>query len=164
MAQDLEKFAYSFAHGILRVNERQFTDVNNVAVSQDLIEAAVYGTDIRPLKRSVGQMSLGQGQIVFSDLGEAFEFYKALGDSPFMTIFSVTWQLARPPADVRELEALGCRLTKIGVDHSAGADALGLVAPFSFLKLKADGREFALDPKSLLQGLINVGQALTNLL
>lgn len=146
------------------MDERQFTDVNNVAVSQELTEAAVYGTDIRPLKRSVGQLSMGQGQIVFSDLGEAFEFYAALGDDPFMKLFAVTWQLARPPADVRELEAQSCRLLRVGVDHSAGAEALGLVAPFSFLKLKADGREFALDPKSLIQKALNVGQALTNLL
>lgn len=164
MSVELEKFAYSFAHGILRVNERQFTDVNNVTVSQELTEAAVYGTDYRPLKRSVGQLSLGSGQLQFSDMGEAGDFYTALGDDPFMSIFSVTWQLARPPADIREFEALGCRLTRVGVDHSAGAEALGAVAPFSFLKLKVDGREFALDPKSLIQKGLNVGQALANLL
>lgn len=164
MSVDLERFAYSFAHGILRVNERQFTDINNVSVSQELTEAAVYGTDFRPLKRSVGQLGMGQGQLVFSEMGEAIDFYQSLGDDPFMGIFSVSWQLARPPADVVDFEALGCRLLRVGVDHSAGAEALQAVAPFSFLKLKVDGREFALDPKSLIQKGLNVAQALTNLL
>lgn len=164
MAVELEKFAYSFAHGILRVDERQFTDVSNVAINQELQEAAVYGTDFRPLKRSVGQLGLGQGQLMFSDMGEAADFWFALGEDPFMKIFSITWQLARPPADVREFEAQGCRLTRIGIDHSAGPEALGAAVPFSFLKLKVDGREFALDPKSLIQKGLNVAQALTNLL
>jgi hypothetical protein len=164
LAQDLTTFAYSFAHGILRVNERQFTDLSNVTVSQELVEAAVYGTDFRPLKRSLGQLQMGQGQLVFSELGEAIDFYDSLGQDTMSSIFSVTWQLARPPADVREFEALGCRLIRIGVDHSAGAEALSLVAPFSFLKLKYNGREFSLDPKSLIQKGLNVAQALTNLL
>lgn len=163
MALDLEKFAYSFSHGIIRVDERQFTDIDNIQLSQELTEAAVYGTDMRPLKRSVGQLGLGQGAVKFSDMGEAGDFFFALGDEPFTRIFTVHYQLARG-LDLREFEALGCRITRFGVDHSAGAEALGTVVPFSFLKLKVDGREFALDPKSLIQGLLNVGQAITNLL
>lgn len=163
MALDLEKPAYSFGHAIIRVDERQFTDIDNVQLSQELTEAAVYGTDFRPLKRSLGQLGLGQGQLKFSDMGEAGDFYFALGDDPFSKIFTVSYVLARG-ADIREFEAQGCRLTRVSIDHSAGAEALGAVAPFSFLKLKVDGREFALDPKSLIQKGINVAQALTNLL
>ncbi len=163
MALDLEKPAYSFSHAIIRVDERQFTDIDNIQISQDLTEAAVYGTDMRPLKRSVGQLGLGQGAFKFSDMGEAGDFYFALGDDPLLKIFSVTYQLARG-ADLREFECQGCRIVRIGIDHSAGAEALGMVYPFSFLKLKVDGREFALDPKSLIQKGLNVAQALTNLL
>ena len=163
MALELEKLAYSFSHAIIRVNERQFTDINNVQISQDLTESAVYGTDMRPLKRSVGQLGMGQGQLVFSDMGEAGDFYFSLGDQPFMQIWSLTYQLARPPADLREIECLSCRILKVGIDHSAGAEALGATVPFSFLVMKVDGREFALDPKSLLQKGLNVGQAILNL-
>jgi len=163
LALDLERPAYSFSHAIIRVDERQFTDIDNIQLSQELTEAAVYGTDFRPLKRSVGQLGLGQGQLKFSDMGEAGDFLFALGDDPLHKIFTVSYVLARG-ADIREVEAQGCRMTRIGIDHSAGAEALGTVFPFSFLKLKVDGREFALDPKSLLQKGINVAQALTNLL
>jgi hypothetical protein len=174
LALDLERYAYSFSHAIVRVNERQFTDITNVQISQDLTESAVYGTDMRPLKRSVGQLSMGQGQLQFSDMGEAGDFFFALGgqsgtlqsssSQPFMATWSLTYQLARPPADVREIECLSCRILKFGIDHSAGAEALGCTVPFSFLAMKVDGREFALDPKSLLQKGLNVGQALVNLL
>lgn len=163
MSQDLTKFAYSFSHGIIRVDERQFTDIDNIALSQELTEAAVYGTDARPLKRSAGQFGLGQGQLKFSDMGEAGDFFFALGDDPFFKLFTVTYQLARG-SDLREFEALGCRIVKLGIDHSAGAEAVSMVYPFSFLKLRVDGREFALDPKSLIQKGLNVAQALTNLL
>jgi hypothetical protein len=163
MALDLQRPAYSFSHAIIRVDERQFTDIDNIQLSQELTEAAVYGTDARPLKRSVGQFGLGQGQVKFSDMGEAGDFFFALGDDPFSTIFTVTYQLARG-IDLREFEALGCRITRVGIDHSAGAEALSMVYPFSFLKLKVDGREFALDPKTLIQKGLNVAQALTNLL
>jgi len=160
MALELEKLAYSFAHAVVRVNERQFTDINNVQIEQELTEAAVYGTGMGPMKRSVGQLSMGRGQLVFSDMGEAGDFYFSLGEAPVMTLWSLTYQLARPPADVREIECLSCRVLKTAIDHSAGAEALGMVVPFSFLKMKLDGREMTLDPRVLLQKGLNVGQAL----
>jgi hypothetical protein len=83
MAVELVQYAYSFSHAIVTANERQYTDISAVSISQELTESAVYGTDIRPMKRSVGQLSMGRGQLTFSDMGEAIDFYKALGDEPF---------------------------------------------------------------------------------
>ena len=53
MAIDHVNYAFSFAHAIVRVNDRQFVGVQSVSVNQELTESAIYGTDARPLKRTV---------------------------------------------------------------------------------------------------------------
>ena len=80
MAIDYETYAFSFSHAIVKLNETQFTAISAVSFSQDVERAAVYGTDRKPLKRSAGQLSLGEGTITFSDLEEGMSFYSALGD------------------------------------------------------------------------------------
>jgi hypothetical protein len=164
MALDLVGFAYSFSHAIVRVNERQFTDVSAVSISQELTEAAVYGTDARPMKRSVGQLSMGQGQLTFSDMGEATDFFATLGDEPFMALWALDYALTKPDGSFRSVECLSCRLTSFGIEHQAGGDALGMNFPFSFLQVKVDGRDLVMSPKSLIQAGLNVAQNLVNLL
>jgi hypothetical protein len=164
MAIELGGYAYSFSHAIVRANERQFTDISAVSINQELTESAVYGTDARPLKRSVGQLSLGKGQLTFSDMGEAVDFFKALGDQPLMALWSLSYQLVKPDGSLRSIECASCRLTGFGIEHSAGADALGMTYPFSFLAVQVDGRDLVLSPKALLQAGINIAQNVVNLL
>lgn len=164
MALDLSSFAYSFSHAVIKVNDRQYSDVSAVSISQDLSEAAVYGTDVRPLKRSVGQLSLGKGSFTFSDMGEAIDFYRALGDQPFLALWSLDYSLSKTDGSFRTIECRSCRLTSLGIDHSAGADALGMTYPFSFLQCRVDGVDLVLSPKALIQAGLSIGQNLANLL
>lgn len=164
MGLDLNGFAYSFSHAIVRVNERQFTDISAVSINQELQEAAVYGTDMRPLKRSVGQLQMGRGQLTFSDMGEAVDFFTALGDQPFLAIWDLSYQLVKTDGDLRSIDCVACRLTSLGVEHQAGADALGISYPFSFMAAKINGRDLVLSPKALLQAGINIAQNIANLL
>lgn len=164
MALDLSGYAYSFSHAVVLVNERQFTDISGVSISQELTESAVYGTDARPLKRSVGQLALGQGSLNFSDMGEAIDFFKALGDEPFMAIWALDYSLTKPDGSFRSIECRACRITSFGIEHQAGAEGLGMSYPFSFLQARVDGKDLVLSPKSLIQAGLNVAQNLVNLL
>ena len=164
MAQDLNHFAYSFSHGIVKINDRQFTDVSGVQISQELTESATYGTDIGPQKRSVGQLQMGKGQLLFSDMGEAVDFFKFLGEQPFLAIWSFDYVLNRPDGSLRSVECRACRLTSFQLDHAAGADALGATYPFSFMAMRVDGVDLVLSPRRLLQAGIAIAQNLANLL
>lgn len=160
----LDSYAYSFSHALIRVNERQFTDISAVSISQDLTESAVYGTDARPMKRSVGQLSMGRGQLMFSEMGEAVDFFKAMGDEPFKALWALSYALVREDGSTRSIDCKACRLTGLGVEHSAGADALAMAYPFSFLSCQVDGKDLLLSPKALLQAGLNIAQNFVNLL
>ncbi len=160
----LESYAYSFSHALIRANERQFTDISAVSINQDLSESAVYGTDARPLKRSVGQLSMGRGQLTFAEMGEAVDFFKALGDEPFKAIWALSYQLVREDGSSRSIDCVSCRLTGLGIEHASNADALQMTYPFSFLQVKIDGKDLLLSPKALLQTGLNIAQNLANLL
>lgn len=165
MALNLSQFAYSFSHAAVTVNGRQFTAISAVNISQDLKEGAVYGTDVRPLARSVGQLDLGKGQLTFSDMGEARDFYKALGAQPFLALWELTYALSQPDgAGVVSVDCKSCRITSVGIQHSAQAEALGMTFPFSFLQVKIDGVDAAFDPKTIIQAGLSIAQSLTNLL
>lgn len=156
-------FAFSFSHAAVLINDRQFTAVSGVSISQDLSESAVYGTDARPIGRSVGQLSLGRGQLTFSDMGEAVDFFSSLGDEPFMALWALDYSLVNGPS-VRSVECRACRLTGLGIDHSAGADALAMTYPFSFLQCRIDGKDLVLSPKGLAQAALGIAQRVVNLL
>ena len=164
MALDLTSYAYSYSHAVIKIDDRQFTDISSVSINQDLNEAAVYGTDARPLKRSVGQVGLGRGQLVFSDMGEALDFWNALGDEPFMALWQLDYSLTKPDGSFRSVECRSCRLTSFGIEHSAGADALGMTFPFSFLQCRVDGKDLVLSPKALIQAGLSIAKNLANLL
>jgi hypothetical protein len=164
MAVDLQQFAYSFSHAIVQIDERQFTDVSGVSISQELTEGYVYGTDARPMKRSVGQLQAGRGQLTFADMGEAIDFFRALGDEPFMKIWALDYALAKPDGSFRSIECKSCRLQTFNIEHQAGGDALGMTYPFTFLQMKVDGVDFVLSPKSILQAGLSIAQNLVNLL
>lgn len=144
MAVDYENYAFSFSHAILKLNERQYTAISNVSFSQDVERSAVYGTDRKPLKRSAGQLSLGEGSVQFSDLEEGMEFYSALGSNPSAALFSCDVTFSNQNGDTRSFELLSCALSGISGDFEQGADAMGIEFPFSFMAIKVDGAEFAL--------------------
>jgi hypothetical protein len=161
---DYNNYAFSFSHAIVRVNERQFVGVQSVSVNQELTESAIYGTDARPLKRSVGQLSLGRGQLVFSDYQEGTDFFKSHGVEPFKALWALDYTLAREDGTTRSIECQSCRLTGFGIEHESGPDGLAITFPFSFMAMKVDGVDLFLSPKAIAQAAINIGQNLVNLL
>ena len=143
MSIDLERFAFSFSHAIIKVDDRQFTGVSSIEFSQDVDRSAVYGTSRKPLKRSPGQLQLGDGTITFSDLEESGQFFEALGSNPTAKVFNVDVTFSNEQGDIRSFECVSCALKGFSASFEAGADALGLDVPFDFLGLKIDGVEFA---------------------
>lgn len=164
MALDYTNYAFSFAHAIIKVDDRQFVGIRLVSVNQELTESAIYGTDVRPLKRSVGQLSMGRGQLVFSDYQEGSDFFRYLGDEPFKAIWTLDYSLAREDGTTRSIECQACRLLGFGVEHEAGADGLSVSYPFSFMAMRVDGVDFVLSPKGLVNAAIGVAKNLANLL
>ena len=164
MALDYVNYAFSFSHAIVRVDETQYVGVQSVSVSQDLTESAIYGTDVRPLKRSVGQLSMGKGQLVFSDYQEGTSFFKALGSEPFKALWALDYTLAREDGTTRSIECQSCRLVGFGIEHESGPDGLSVTFPFSFMAMKVDGVDLLLSPKALAQAAIGIAKNLANLL
>jgi hypothetical protein len=164
MPLDYQNYSFSFAHALIKVNERQFVGVRSVSVSQDLTEGVVYGTDVRPLKRSVGQLGMGRGNLVFSDYQEGTDFFKSLGAEPFKALWTLDYTLAREDGTTRSIECQACRLVTFGIEHEAGPDGLEVQYGFSFMAMKVDGVDFVLSPKAIAQAAIGIAQNLVNLL
>lgn len=143
MAIDHNNFAFSFSHAIIKLNETQYTGISNVEFSQDIDRSAIYGTDRRPLKRSAGQLGMGEGNITFSDLEEGMKFYKALGANPSAVIFSCDVTLSNDNGDTRSFELVSCALSGISGSFESGADALGMEFPMTFMAIKVDAADFA---------------------
>lgn len=140
MAVDLQGFAFSFSHAIIKLNNNQYTAIESISYDQSLDRSAVYGTDVSPLKRTKGQLGLGEGTITFSDLEEAFRFMESLGDDPMGKTFEVSITLANEAGDTRSIELLSCALTGFGGDYSQGADALQQEIPFDYMRTKVNGK------------------------
>ncbi len=138
---DHENFAYSFSHGVIKANGKQYTAIGNIKLDQQLEEAAVFGTSNKPLRRSAGQLQLGEGTIVFTDFESGQEFFDDLGDKPLTKLFSIDYALVREDGTTRSIEALSCRLTAFSVDHEQGSEALGIEYPCSFMMMKVNGKE-----------------------
>lgn len=143
MALDLEKYAFSFSHAIIKMGDKQYTGIKKISFKQDISREATYGTSRKPQKRSAGQLGLGEGMCTFSDLEEAMQFYTDLGDDPSLTLFEVDCTLANEAGQVRTFVCRSCALTGFEGDFEAGADALSLDMPFDFMLLIVDGKEFS---------------------
>jgi hypothetical protein len=161
MADD---FAYSFSHGVVKVNDRQFTRISNVSVNQEVSEAPIYGTARGPLGRSAGQLGMGSGRLGFSDYKEGTDYLRFLGDDPLFKTWSLDYSLVLESGTVRSVECKGCRLLGLGVDHRPGAEALEIEYPFSFLSLKMDGADVVLSVGALLKLGVKLAQNVLNLL
>jgi hypothetical protein len=143
MAVDLEKFAFSFSHAIIKLQDVQFTGIKHISFKQEIHREATYGTSRKPQKRSAGQLGLGEGTLTFSDLEEGMQFFSALGDDPTLAIFTVDCTLTNEAGQTRSFECLSCCLNNFDGNFEAGAEALSLELPFDFMLLKIDGKEFA---------------------
>lgn len=143
MAVDYEKYAFSFSHAIIKLADVQFSAISGFEVSQDIDRSAVWGTSRKPLKRSAGQLQMGEGTVTFSDLDEALSFIGALGDDPSLALFSVDATLTNEAGQTRSIECLSCALKGFSANFEAGADALSLEVPFTCMLLKIDGKELA---------------------
>lgn len=153
---DTEGFAYSFGHAVITIDGRIYTAVRNVRLSQRLQEAAVYGTARAPLGRSAGQLELGQGTVIFSDLSEAFDMLQNLSPDPLFRTWNLDYTLVNERLEVRSIELRSCRLIGIDVDHEEGPDALPAEYPFSFLSMKVNGNSLAISVGAVAQGIARV--------
>lgn len=160
MAADLTNFAYSFSNAVITVGGRQFIGIKNVEANQELTDSAIYGTDARPIGRSVGQVQMGRGSLTFSDFGEGVDFYTSLGAQPFMSIWDLDYDLVRADGEVQSIVVGSCRLTGVGIQHEAGPDAVEISYPFSFLRYKMQGIDSILDPKRAINAAIDIAQNL----
>lgn len=156
---DYEDFAFSFSHANIIVNNRIFTAVENIKLSQRLEESAVYGTARAPLKRSAGQVQMGQGVLVFSDMSEAFDLIQSLSPDFMFRTFDIDYSLVNEAGQYRSIELRSCRIVGLDIDHNQGPDALPAEFPFSFLQMRVNGNDIAL----LLGGLFAIGKAITKL-
>jgi hypothetical protein len=159
---DTSEFAFSFSHGVVKVNDRQFTRIGNVRVNQEITESAVYGTARGPLGRSAGQLGIGSGLVKFSDYREGTDFLKFLGTDPMFKTWTLDYSLILESGTVRSIECQGCRILAIGVDHSSGPEALEVEYPFSFLSMKVDGLDVALSVGALAKLGVQLAQNLLN--
>lgn len=138
---DNEGFSFSFSHARIVLDTKQYTAIKNIQASQELEEGLVRGTSVKVLKRTLGQLKMGDGTITFSDLGEAMEFFSARGVRPLAQIWNADYSLVNEKNEVQSIEMISCRLLKFGFDHGEGADALPLEFPFSFMSMKINGEQ-----------------------
>ncbi len=138
---DLENYAYSFSHAIIKVGDKQYTAISNVSFSQGIERGVVYGTSAKPLKRSRGQVQLGEGTITFSDLKEGMTFLNDLGDEPSAATFTVDVTFTNGE-DTDSFELQGASLSEIAGNFEQGADAMALELPFEYMHTKINGKDF----------------------
>jgi hypothetical protein len=160
MAQNFNQPAYSFSHGVIRVGGRQFIGIRNVGINQELTETAIYGTDIRPIGRSVGQLSMGRGNLTFGDYEEGTDFWTSMGAQPLMAIWDLDYAQVRSDGSTRSINCVSCRLLGVGIEHEAGADALEISYPFSFLHMQVERVESIFDAKIAINAAIDIAQSL----
>ena len=137
---DVEGFAYSFARGELAMAGRIFTAISNVSADQPTEEGAVMGTRPFPLKRTIGEMGLGEGTVTFTDAGELHDFISLLGDNYREKTFTVTWIKTAPGAPNIKRVCYGCRLLSEPLNDEGGADPLGGDVTFSFMYMTINGK------------------------
>jgi hypothetical protein len=143
MAVDLEKYAFSFSHAIIKAGDKQYTGIKKVNFKQDVSREATYGTGRKPQKRSAGQIGMGEGSLEWSDLEEAMQFYSTLGDDPTLTIFEVDITLTNEAGQIRTYVLRSCALSGFEADFESGADALGMTMPFDYMQTIIDGKELS---------------------
>lgn len=130
---DLEGFGYSFSRGELALGPRIYTAISSVQFDQPTTEAAIMGTRPWPLKRTEGEMGLGEGTVTFSDEAERIAFITTLGNGYRNTIWGLSWILSARNSPNVKMACFGCRVLSNPFQHEAGENALGGDITFSFM-------------------------------
>lgn len=137
---DLESFGYSFSRGELNMDRRIFTAITNVQFDQPTTEGAIMGTRPWPLKRTEGQMEMGEGTITFSDEAERMAFIDRLGNGWRTKIWQLSWILTAKGAKPVKLACFGCRVLSNPIAHEQGEAGLGGDITFSFMYHSVNGK------------------------
>lgn len=134
-----EGFGYAFGYAELSCGaikgRRIYSLIDSIDFDQPTTDAAVYGTRPYPIKRSTGQMELGQFTIHFSDEGErsaliqeAADLAREAGAAGFRdALWDLTWFITTPDGTSPPIkyELFGCRILSTPVAHQSGEEALG---------------------------------------
>lgn len=134
-----EGFAYSFQRAELSLGTSIYVAISNVEFDQPTTEAAVMGTRPWPLKRTEGEMGIGEGTITFSDEGERIRFLTALGNGFRTRTWKLTWILTATGAPNIKHACFGCRVLGNPLAHGTGEEALGGDIAFSALSHTVNG-------------------------
>lgn len=135
-----EGFAYGFQRAELSLNRSIYVAISNVSMDQPTTEGVVMGTRPFPLKRTEGEMGIGDGAVTFSDIGEMVRFLEELGNGWRSQTWSLTWTLTAQGAPTIKKACQGCRILSNPFDHGTGEEALGAEMPFSFLSHTINGK------------------------
>jgi len=138
---DHEGFAFSFSHGRIVANDKQYLCIGNVSLAQELEEEFVFGASNKPLRRTPGQLQGGVGSFTFSDFEQGNDFLTDLGEKPLLKLWTLDYSLVNESGLVRSVECISCRLKAFNIDHEQGAGALQIEYPFSFMTMKVNGKE-----------------------
>lgn len=136
---DLEGFGFSFSRAELSLGRRIFTAISSVEFDQPTTEAGIMGTRPWPLKRTEGNMELGEGTVTFSDEAERMAFISALGNGFRSVVWDLNWILTSPGSTPVKLACFGCRVLSNPVSHEQGESALGGDVAFSFMYHTVNG-------------------------
>lgn len=137
---DLEGFGYSFSRAELSLDRRIFTAITSVQFDQPTTEAAIMGTRPWPLKRTEGNMELGEGTVTFSDEAERTLFIDQLGNGWRNRIWTLSWILTSRGSPAVKLACHGCRVLSNPIAHEQGEAALGGDITFSFMYHTVNGK------------------------
>jgi|SRR6185295_11283449 len=137
---DVEGLGYSFSRAELSLRRRIYTAITNVEIGQPTTEAAIMGTRPWPLKRTEGNMELGEGTITFSDEGERLAFLTDLGNGWRSVIWGLSWILVARGQPSVKIAGHGCRVLDNPIAHEQGEAALGGDVTFSFMYHTINGK------------------------
>lgn len=141
--------AVDFTRCEIDLNGKIYTAISNISGSQPIEEGVPRGTRAEPLARTRGSLQIGDGEIEWSMLEEAFQFIADLGDGWQEKVFTATKTYTTDAIGTVKVEYFGCRILDTELDHSEGSDALGATMPFSFLSRKVNGKKALIDQLGL---------------
>lgn len=134
-----EGYAYTFQRAELSLGTSIYVGIRNVSIDQPTTEGVVMGTRPWPLKRTEGEMGMGDGTVEFSDIEDMVRFITELGNGWRTKLWSLSWQLTAPNAPIVKIACQSCRILSNPFDHGTGEEALGGQIGFSFLTHTVNG-------------------------
>ena len=137
---DTEGFAFDFSRAEIRLGRNIYTAFENVSHNQPIEEGVVFGAAAEPLKRTRGQLQIGEGSLEWSDFEEGMKFLEDLGEGWQEKVFTTTITYSAPGKKPIKVTLNGCRLLDAEFDHGQGADALPMSMPFSFMNRPLNGK------------------------